>query len=154
MRRGWMGVAMATALALPGAARASGNHFHEQGTPLMGAAYAGQAAVAEDASTAYYNPAGMVRLDRSELLIGTLVGQPKFEFQDDGRSTGSAGDGGDAAQLVAGGTLLYVLRLVGVWRAGNSATAAIITVPRSRPGKACRTAFSRMLVKACPSSPG
>lgn len=123
MRRGWMGVAMATALALPGAARASGNHFHEQGTPLMGAAYAGQAAVAEDASTAYYNPAGMVRLDRSELLIGTLVGQPKFEFQDDGRSTGSAGDGGDAAQLVAGGTLFYVHRLGEDWRAGISATA-------------------------------
>lgn len=117
------GPAFALALLAPTLAIAAGNHLHEQGTSLMGAAYAGQAAVAEDASTAYYNPAGMTQLDRSQLLIGTLAGQPRFEFANDGRSTFPGSDGGDAAFPVLGGTFFYVHRLGEDWRVGISATA-------------------------------
>ena len=113
----------AAAALLPGAALASGNNFHEQGTPLMGAAYAGQAAVADDASTAYYNPAGMARLDRSQLMVGTLLGLPTFEFANDGRSSFPGSNGGDAAIPVAGGTFFYVQTLGPDWRVGIAATA-------------------------------
>lgn len=54
-------------------AMAAGIWLYESGTPDMGTAQAGQAAMARDASTAFSNPAGMTRLDRSQLMVG-LVG--------------------------------------------------------------------------------
>jgi long-chain fatty acid transport protein len=38
----------------------------------MGTATAGRAAMARDAATAGYNPAGMTRLDRSQIMVGAL----------------------------------------------------------------------------------
>jgi long-chain fatty acid transport protein len=49
---------------------------------------AGSAAAARDASTVYYNPAGMARLPRRELVIGTGVGFPSSQF--DNRDTRDA----------------------------------------------------------------
>ncbi|MEQ9640607.1 MAG: outer membrane protein transport protein [Alphaproteobacteria bacterium] len=115
--------ALAAAVLAPAAAFAAGNHLHEQGTSLMGAAYAGQAAVAEDASTAYYNPAGMTQLDRPQLVIGTLVGEPTFEFENDGGSTVPGSNGGDASWPVAGATFFYMHPIGDDWRVGFSATA-------------------------------
>ena len=43
-------------------ARAAGFALHEQGASGLGNAYAGAAAVAEDATTVWWNPAGMARL--------------------------------------------------------------------------------------------
>lgn len=118
----WL-IAGGVALAAPGLALAAGNNLHEQGTSLMGAAYAGQAAVAEDASTAYYNPAGMTQLDRPELVVGTLLGEPTFEFEKDGGSTIPGSNGGDASWPVAGATFFYVHTFGDDWRVGFSATA-------------------------------
>ena len=42
--------------------RAAGFALHEQGASGLGNAYAGAAAVAEDATTVWWNPAGMARL--------------------------------------------------------------------------------------------
>jgi long-chain fatty acid transport protein len=42
----------------------------EQSGSGMGTAFAGGAAIAEDASTVWYNPAGMTRLDRPQLVFG------------------------------------------------------------------------------------
>jgi len=41
----------------------------EQSASGMGTAFAGGAAIAEDASTVWYNPAGMTRLDRPQLVV-------------------------------------------------------------------------------------
>ena len=41
----------------------------EQNASGMGTAFAGGAAIAEDASTVWYNPAGMTRLDRPQLVF-------------------------------------------------------------------------------------
>ena len=42
--------------------------LYEAGTPDLGTAAAGRAALASDASTAGANPAGMTRLERSQML--------------------------------------------------------------------------------------
>jgi long-chain fatty acid transport protein len=51
---------------------------------------AGASATAEDASTIYYNPAGMTLLDRPELLIASGIGFPSSEFKN-GDTTNAAG---------------------------------------------------------------
>ena len=53
-----------------GLAQGAGLILYEINSPLTGTASAGWAALAEDASTAFTNPAGMTRLDRSQLLVG------------------------------------------------------------------------------------
>ena len=49
---------------------AGGPAPYEIGTPDLGLASAGWAARAQDAATVATNPAGMTRLDRSQVLIG------------------------------------------------------------------------------------
>ena len=48
--------------AMAGQASASGFQLQEQNASGLGNAYAGQAAAAENASTIFFNPAGMTRL--------------------------------------------------------------------------------------------
>jgi long-chain fatty acid transport protein len=62
----------ALAVAIAGmSAPASASFFAiaEQSASGMGTAFAGGAAIAEDASTVWYNPAGMSRLDRPQLVF-------------------------------------------------------------------------------------
>jgi long-chain fatty acid transport protein len=47
---------------------AAGLWLYEGGTPDLGTAAAGRAAAAADASTVVGNPAGMTRLERSQML--------------------------------------------------------------------------------------
>jgi long-chain fatty acid transport protein len=54
-------------------ASASGFALNEQSAKLMGMAYSGTAALAEDASTGYYNVAGLTRI-RQGSLAGTVTG--------------------------------------------------------------------------------
>ena len=56
-----------------GAASASGFQLFEQNASGIGNAYAGSAAVAENASTIYFNPAGMTQLQRLEVSGGVSV---------------------------------------------------------------------------------
>ena len=51
-------------------ASAGGLYVQELATPRNGTAQAGQAAYAYDAATAYYNPAGMSRLEKPRWLLG------------------------------------------------------------------------------------
>ncbi len=69
----------------------------------MGNAFAGGAAAAEDASTIYFNPAGMTYLPDNQLVLGAHAARPSANFDNNGshRSalTGglatAGGDGGD-----------------------------------------------------------
>src|SRR5262249_59994579 len=58
-------------------ATAGGFFLSEIGTPDVGLASAGYAARAQDASTLFTNPAGMTRLQESQLLVGV---QPIYEI--------------------------------------------------------------------------
>lgn len=51
----------------------------EQNASGIGTAYAGGAAIAEDASTVWYNPAGMTRLTRPQLVIAGSYIDPSFK---------------------------------------------------------------------------
>jgi hypothetical protein len=51
-------------------AMAAGFLLYEMGTPDLGTASAGRAALAKDAATVFGNPAGMTKLDGTQLLVG------------------------------------------------------------------------------------
>jgi long-chain fatty acid transport protein len=86
-------------------ARAAGFALHEQGASGLGNAYAGAAAVAEDATTVWWNPAGMARLGAGKhfALAGAYI-VPSTKFNN-GASQPAAlsnpafnGTGGDAGE--------------------------------------------------------
>jgi len=64
----------------------------------LGNAYAGAAASAEDASTVFFNPAGMTLLDGQQVVAGLHLIKPSTKFTDNGSSAGG-GNGGDAGKL-------------------------------------------------------
>lgn len=103
-----LGLAAVVVAACPQGARASGFFLLEQSARLQGTSYAGTAALAADASTVFFNPAGMSRIKnwsvatsgywvavQSELenATATNFGQPVFG--PNGRT--SAGAGTDSA---------------------------------------------------------
>ena len=53
----------------PAAVRAGGLHLTEWGQPSMGASSAGSGALVEDASVAFTNPAGIVKLDETHWMV-------------------------------------------------------------------------------------
>ena len=66
--------------------------LYEVSAPGAGEAYAGQSAVADDASTAYLNPAGMTRLRGRHMVVGGQFLDLSMEFHPGvGRSGGNAG---------------------------------------------------------------
>ncbi len=88
-------------LAQAGAANAAGFALIEQSGSGMGNAYAGAAATAEDASTIFFNPAGMTYLPDSQLVVALHAIRPSAGFSNnDSRGVlGTAldtGNGGDA----------------------------------------------------------
>jgi len=103
---------LATGLMLMGStpfASAAGFALIEQNASGLGNAYAGQAAAATDASTIFFNPAGMTLLpDRQVVLAGHLI-KPQAEFT--GTSTIGGGDGGDAGGLALVPNAYYAFRL-------------------------------------------
>ena len=65
---------------LAGQAHAAGFALIEQNASGLGNAYADQAASAQDASTIFFNPAGMTLLpDRQVVMAGHLI-RPQAEF--------------------------------------------------------------------------
>jgi len=72
-------------LALAGSqASAAGFQLLEQNASGLGNAFAGTAAVAEDASTIFFNPAGMTQLQAREFSVGMDFVRPSFEFSNNG----------------------------------------------------------------------
>lgn len=65
---------------------AGGIFLYEVGTEDVGLAAAGYAARAQDAATVLTNPAGMVRLDSDQVLVGTQVLYSNLKFSNDGSS--------------------------------------------------------------------
>jgi long-chain fatty acid transport protein len=119
MGRGWRNFCGAACLVSVFAthAWAGGIWFYEQSTPDQGTAAAGRAAMARDASTAYGNPAGMARLDRTQFLIGggALIIQSQFETE-----PGTTQNGGGAGLTSALPSLsgFYVYNVSPDWKLG------------------------------------
>jgi long-chain fatty acid transport protein len=79
-----------------GQAFAGGLYLNEFGTPSQGVAGAGAEAVASDASTAFHNPAGMTRLNRSQIMATGGLVYSSVKFDPDPSTPVPGGDGGDA----------------------------------------------------------
>jgi long-chain fatty acid transport protein len=77
-----------------GEARSAGFFLQEQSAAASGRAFAGDAAAAEDASTIFYNPAGMTELQgRMQGEVGVYMIAPQARLSDQG-STFNVGGGG------------------------------------------------------------
>jgi long-chain fatty acid transport protein len=94
-------VAVAAALAGSAAgAQASAFQLSEQNASGLGNAYSGQAAAAENASTIFFNPAGMTLLPGRQVSGAVHAIGPSAKFTDNGGSRSAAG----ASQAAGGGT--------------------------------------------------
>ena len=76
-----------------------GLYLTEFGTPSTGVANAGGVAVANDASTAWHNPAGMTHVSGTQIMgaAGLLI--PNIKFDPDSDTPVPGGDGGQAGKV-------------------------------------------------------
>lgn len=101
-------------VAFSGAVSASGFQLLEQNASGIANAYAGSAAVADNASTIFFNPAGMTQLQAREFSVGLSAVDPSFTFNNKGSSVGAltgTGDGGNAGgwSFIPNGYLSWAL---------------------------------------------
>jgi long-chain fatty acid transport protein len=94
-------VTLLGALFVPVVAQASGFALLEQSASRLGTAFAGTAAAADDATTIYFNPAGMGLLTQTEALVVGSGIEINSQFHDNGGSAPAFGqplgnNGGDA----------------------------------------------------------
>lgn len=94
-------------LAFSGAASAAAFQLLEQNASGLGTAYAGSAAVADNASTIYFNPAGMTQLGGYQLSAGLTGVRPSYEYRDQAgvKSGGDAGSWGAVPNAYLSGQL-------------------------------------------------
>jgi long-chain fatty acid transport protein len=88
--------------AVPGALLAAGFYIQEQSVSGLGRAFAGEAAIAADASTIYFNPAGMTRLQSREFQAAAHLLMPTSSLSDDGSTATSPGTLGNPAPIGGG----------------------------------------------------
>lgn len=119
---------LAAATAVPATTMAAGFQLTEQSVSGLGRAFAGSAAIADDASTIFYNPAGLTALDGKELILGASLIALGADFDKD---TGfdaigqplTGGEGGDVGKLGGVPILYYAQRLNPEWVFGLGVNA-------------------------------
>jgi long-chain fatty acid transport protein len=101
-KRSWLVPATATLALIPTAAGASGFALLEQSSSRLGTAFAGTAVAADDATTVFFNPAGMTSLRQPEAAISASGIDISSQFRNDSSVAafaqplgGSGGDAGD-----------------------------------------------------------
>jgi len=107
---------------------ASAFQLNEQNVTNLGLAYSGTAALAEDVSTNFYNPAGLVYLGESQVVLAGMLIHGNFDFDATTAlsSTGAevAGSRSDDPGTVVGvGAFHIAKRLDGRWVFGLSVTS-------------------------------
>ncbi len=118
-----------TALALAGIslglcneASAAGFALIEQNASGLGNAYAGAAAAAEDASTIFFNPAGLTRLSGQQVLFAAHSIWPSSNFINTGSSLNPTkrlgGESGDLGEWALVPSFYYAAELAPDWRFG------------------------------------
>jgi long-chain fatty acid transport protein len=107
-----------------GASSAYGAGFalQEQNASGLGHAYAGGAAAAEDVSTIFYNPAGLVRLSSMQVVVAGNVICPSAKFHDSGSQPATfqtlGGTGGDAGSCAVVPNLYLGVPFTDKWSFG------------------------------------
>ncbi len=103
---------MGSVLLISSNAQAAGFALIEQNASGMGNAYAGAAAIAEDASTIFFNPAGMTYIDGTQAVGALHLIKPNAEFNNRGSVAGQfrpLGDEGPNAGDLAFVPNLYLM---------------------------------------------
>lgn len=101
---------------------ASGFALIENSASGMGNAYAGAAAIAEDASTIWFNPAGMTKLSGSRVTVAGHIVAPKSEFNNtnstlfDGNPISGSGQDAGVTKFVP--NFYYITKLNDDWTFG------------------------------------
>jgi long-chain fatty acid transport protein len=113
----------ATILALgAGSVHGAGFALQEQNASGLGHAYAGGAAAAEDVSTIFYNPAGLVRLSSMQVVVAGNVICPSAKFHDSGSQPATfqtlGGTGGDAGSCAVVPNLYLGVPFTDKWSFG------------------------------------
>jgi long-chain fatty acid transport protein len=114
-----IGLAFVTLL-LAGSSHAGGLYLSTFGDPSTGVASAGANAIANDASTAHTNPAGMTRLDDHGFLGGLAPGFSTAKFSADADTPLGGGDGGEQGSFIPLSSTSYAHKLSDRWRLGMS----------------------------------
>ena len=91
-------------------ALAGGIWLYDLGSPSSGRSGAGSVASAEDAVTAFANPAGMTLLEHSSLVVGLTALYVNAEFEPGPGNNESGGNGGNAGGFSPAGGVYYVNR--------------------------------------------
>ncbi len=102
---------------------AAGFSIIEQSVSGLGTAFSGGAAAAEDASTIFFNPAGMTLLEGQQVLAGMHVIVPSAKFDSDGANNALAGpigggNGGDGGVVKPVPNFFYAANLGTGWSLG------------------------------------
>ena len=84
---------------------------NEFGSPDVGLAAAGYAARAQDAATVFTNPAGMSRLEQSQVLGSLQAGYGDVEFSSNSATSVAGGDGGVAVGWFPAGSAFVVHKM-------------------------------------------
>jgi long-chain fatty acid transport protein len=114
----------------PAVAHAAGGlGLMEIGTSDLGLAGAGYAARAQDAATAFTNPAGMTRIKGNDFVLGAQLLYGDVKFSPNANTTTTGNDGGNPVGWFPGGSAFYVYSLsddvkFGIGTAGNFGLAA------------------------------
>lgn len=82
--------------ALTTGANAAGFYIQEQSVKGLGSAFAGSVTSIDDASTVYFNPAGMTKLDRAQVNGGVNLLIPRADLDNRGSTFNGTAVGGDS----------------------------------------------------------
>ncbi len=112
-----------------GGASAAGFALIEQSGNGMGNAFAGAAATAEDASTIFFNPAGLTRLEGPQFAVAGHVVAVSAEFTNNGTSAAPpvgvplGGNGGDAGSTAFIPNAYFSMPIADRWAIGVGVNA-------------------------------
>src|SRR5213078_492115 len=87
-------VVLASIVSLACDVGAAGFQVNEQSARGLGSAFAGEAAAAEDASTIFFNPAGITRLSGTQFVSAGFAIKPTVNFHNEASRLNSAVGGG------------------------------------------------------------
>jgi long-chain fatty acid transport protein len=115
-----IGSALACAAIGPQTVQGGGIELYEIATPDVGLASAGYSARAQDASTLFKNPAGMSRLDGTQLQGGLQLTYGSVTFSPNATTSPRLGnnDGGNAIGPLPAASGFFVYDLSDKWRVG------------------------------------
>jgi long-chain fatty acid transport protein len=138
--------------AFSGAASAAAFQLWEQNASGVGTAYAGSAAVADNASTNFFNPAGLTQLSGVQVSVGVAGVGPNYQFRNEGSSL-AGNDGGNAGGWAAVPNAHVSARIAPDWTLGFSVSVPFGLATEYRDGWNGRTQSLKSEIKTVNYNP-